>query len=149
MIYLRRLALAPTVLLFWGLAPADPPQRCVASLQDLRVLVGDSAFPLRWEETSMTDGKPLVLTLEEREGALFLEFVKTREGLWAQGPAKVCAGNEGLQARIGRISFGPAAHWILRRSAGQDRTFALSRQGPRMLQVATLGWAGTFQPRPD
>ncbi len=45
----------------------------------------------------MGDGKPLVVSILERNGALFLEFIKTREGLWAQSEGRICrARSEGV-----------------------------------------------------
>jgi hypothetical protein len=102
---------------------------------------------LRWEETSMTDGKPLVVSIMERDGVLFLEFWKTREGLWAEGGAVICRSGAGLEARIGRLRMGPAAHWILRHSMGHANTFVLSRQATGQLQIATPGWKGDFLPK--
>jgi hypothetical protein len=125
--------------------------RCCAGTTALRgfagglsLLAGDTTFPLRWEEISMTDGKPLIVSITQKDGLLFLEFVKTGEGLWAEGAAFICKAGAGLEARIGQIRMGPAAHWILRRSMGQGRTFAMSRQGSEQLVIATLGWRGVF-----
>ncbi len=97
----------------------------------------------------MTDGKPLVVSIMEKDGVLFLEFMKTQEGLWAEGAAVICQAGAGLEARIGRIRMGPAAHWILRRAMGDGGTFVLSRQGNAQLQIATPGWKGAFSPKQD
>lgn len=112
-------------------------------------LTGDPSFPLRWEETSMTDGKPLVVSITEKDGALFLAFNKTQEGLWAEGAAVICRAGAGLEARIGRVRMGPAAHWLLRQSMGHGTTFVLSRQMAGPLHIATPGWKGDFLPRPN
>ncbi|ROZ76999.1 hypothetical protein [Ramlibacter sp. WS9] len=129
-------------------AAADP-QNCTRTLEGLAILAGDSPFPLRWEETSMTDGKPLVVSITEKDGALFLAFNKTHEGLWAEGPAVVCRMGAALEARIGRIRIGPAAHWILRQSMAGGSTFALSRRSAGQLQIATPGWKGDFAAKPN
>jgi hypothetical protein len=127
-------------------AAAFEPQHCAASLEGLGRLAGDPPLPLRWEETSMTDGKPLIVSILEKDGSLFLEFMKTREGLWAEGAAVICKKRAGLEAHIIQIRMGPAAHWILRLSEGQGRTFAISRQSTGQLQIATPGWSGVFLP---
>jgi len=124
---------------------------CATSIDELRRLAGDASFALKWDETSMTDDKPLVVTLSERDGALFLAFNKTHEGLWAEGRVDVCASssaNTDLEARIakGRIRVGPAAHWLLRQSLGQGATFALRKLGSGQLRIATPGWSGVFSP---
>jgi hypothetical protein len=127
------------------------PSGCAATIEDLRTLAADAAFPLRWEETSMTDGKPLVVSITERDGTLFLEILKTREGLWAEGTAVICKSAADLEARMkqGRLRVGPAAHWILRHSITHGGTFVLSRLGTGQLRISTPGWQGAFSPRRD
>ena len=136
------------LLCLWRPAAADP-QNCTRTLEGLAVLAGDPPFPLRLEETSMTDGKPLVVSITEKDGALFLAFNKTHEGLWAEGPAVICRTATALEARIGRIRVGPAAHWILRQSMAGGSTFALSRRSAGQLQIATPGWKGDFVAKPN
>lgn len=46
-----------------GVCHASP---CAATISDLRGLLADQAFPLKWRETTMDDGKPLVLSILER-----------------------------------------------------------------------------------
>lgn len=137
------------MLLCLALRPvAAQPRDCVSSLEGLAQLAGEP-FPLRWEETSMTDGKPLVVSILEKDGSLFMEFLKTREGLWAEGTAVICAGAGRLEARISRVRLGPAAHWLLRQSIGRGATFTLSRLAMGQLRIATPGWQGVFTPRRD
>jgi len=144
-----RFLLALTLLCFSsGGAAAEPPQ-CAASLEGMHRLVGETSFPLRWEEASMTDGKPLVVSILERDGSLFMEFLKTREGLWAEGTVVICTAGAGLEARISRVRLGPAAHWLVRQAIGQGATFALSRLATGQLRIATPGWHGVFFPRRD
>ena len=97
----------------------------------------------------MTDGKALTVSIMERDAALFLEFKKAQEGLWAEGSAVVCLTHEGLEARIGRMRTGPAAHWLIRQSmSGQSRVFALGWQDSGELRIKTAGWRGVFLPKP-
>ena len=56
-------------------------QTCAATISELRMMLGDQNFPLMWAETTMTDGKPLVMSIFEKNGSLLLEFIKTKEGL--------------------------------------------------------------------
>ena len=128
-------------------AALEPPG-CAATIGDLRTLADDPSFPLRWEETSMTDGKPLIVSIMEKDGSIFLEFVKTGEGLWAAGTAVICKSNTDLEARMrkGRIHLGPAAHWILRHAIGQGGTFFLTRLATGQLRIATPEWHGAFAP---
>jgi hypothetical protein len=122
---------------------------CAATIAELRNITGDASFPLRWEEGSMTDGKPLIVSITERDGSIFLAFVKSQEGLWAEGTALICKSSADLEARMtkGRIHLGPAAHWILRHSIGHGGTFLLSRLPTGELRIATPGWHGAFLPR--
>lgn len=131
-----------------GAAAATP---CATTVDELKGIAHDASFPLRWQETSMSDGKPLVVAIAEREDMLFLEFIKTQEGLWAQGQAKICGSGARFEARLrrGGLRLGPAAHWILRHSIGQGATFVLSRQPGGQLRIATPGWSGLFVPLHD
>lgn len=99
----------------------------------------------------MSDGKPLIVSIMEREGSITLEFFKTREGLWAEGDVVICRSDANLEARMkkGRIRLGPAAHWIVRQSVGQGGTFLLSRLATGQLRIATPGWHGAFSPMRD
>ncbi|HSV36849.1 MAG TPA: hypothetical protein VLI46_14905 [Ramlibacter sp.] len=141
--------MASILLCLPGRAGALEPHQCAASLESLKVLAADASFPLRWEEASMSDGKPLIISILEKDGLLFLEFVKTREGLWAEGAATICRGSAGLEVRFGHLRMGPAAHWILRLSEGRERIFGMSRQARGHLQLATPGWSGAFVPKPN
>lgn len=145
----RRVLEFVALVVFPLASAAFEPPRCAATIADLRALAADASFPLRWEETSMTDGKPLVVSIMEKDGSILLEFVKTGEGLWAQGTAAICQSNADLEARMkpGRVRLGPAAHWILRHSIGQGGTFVLSRLATGQLSIATPGWQGVFSPR--
>jgi hypothetical protein len=124
-------------------------QACAETISELRVLAGDQAFPLRWEETTMDDSKPLVVTILERKGSLLLEFVKTDEGLWLESAGVICRTGADLEARssAGQIRLGPAANWVLRYAAGSGRTFRLTKIGVEQLRIATGGWSGIFSPK--
>ena len=150
---------SPTSLLLVALAALAPqlpaaatePARCAATFDELRSMAGDPNFAARWEETSMSDGKPLVVSIKDQGGSLFLEFVKLREGVWAEGPAQICAAAIGLEATIGRsrIHIGPAAHWLVRQSLGAGATFTLRRLATGQLRIAAPGWSGVFLPLRD
>ena len=133
----------------WAAGAPEPPA-CASTLDGLHALVGDGGFALRWEETSMRDGKPLVVTIGERQGSLFLEFVKTREGLWAESDGLICKAGAGLETRFGagQVRLGPAAHWVLRIALKQGGKFTLTPTGPNQLLIATTGWSGVFAARP-
>ena len=72
----------PLLLSLNGEAHASPT--CAATVGELGVMLGNHIFPLQWEETTMDDGKPLVMSIVENNGSLFMEFTKTGEGLWAE-----------------------------------------------------------------
>lgn len=147
--FARPRSVLPAAALLLSLAAAGAAAApCAATIGELKALAGDASFPLRWQETSMSDGKPLVVAIAEREDMLFLEFIKTREGLWAEGQAKVCGSGARFEARLrrGGVRLGPAAHWILRQSLGQGATFVLSRLPGGQLSIATPGWSGLFEP---
>jgi len=96
----------------------------------------------------MDDGKPLMVSIHEKEGVLFVEFIKTREGLWAESFGVICKTDVGLEIRFTgeQIHFGPAASWVLRYALGNGGKFTLTRLGPKRLRIATTGWTGIFNP---
>ena len=141
------------VLIFLALAlcidgEAHELQACAATISELKVLVGDQLFPLKWAETTMTDQKPLVVSILEMNGTLVLEFTKTREGLWAESSGVICS--RGADLQIGftaeQIRVGPAANWFLRRALGNGGKFMLTKLGAGQLRIATGGWSGIFSP---
>jgi hypothetical protein len=141
-----RAALAALVLLL--AVPAAWASPCASTIADLRALVDDPAFPLAWEETSMRDARPLLATLDERGGRLFISFVKTSEGLWAEGVARICRSGGALEATFahGELRVGPAAGWLLRRGLENGAGITLKRVAPQELRIGTLGWSGSFAP---
>ena len=107
--------------------PCHAAAPCAATLRELRALFADPAFPLAWRETGMDDGKPLLLSIGERDGALFVAFVKSGEGLWAEGATVVCRNGNDFDVQVGSRS-----------------SFTLTRVGTDQLLVATLLWTGKF-----
>lgn len=128
-------------------AQASAPA-CAASVDSLRALLGEPQWPLAWDETTMRDGRPLQVSLNDRAGRLHIAFVKTGEGLWAEGEAVVCRGPEGTEARFGPggLRVTPAANWLLRLSFQGSGTVGLHVAGPRLLRITAPGWRGDFAP---
>jgi hypothetical protein len=122
---------------------------CASSIAEVKALLGDPDFPLRWEETSMDDGKPLLVSIVQSQDGVHLEFFKSRVGLWAESSGVICRANQGFEIRFSaaQIRFGPAASWLLRLALGRGGRFTLNQNGPAQLQIATTGWAGTFVPK--
>lgn len=134
-----------------GLALASAAQahaHCATSVAQLRTMLKDQDFPLSWEETGMRDARPLMVTLDDRQGALFISFVKTGEGLLAEGPARVCRDEERIEARFLRetLQLGAAASWMLRNALQAGAAVSLHRVGPGRLRIGTFGWNGDFVP---
>jgi hypothetical protein len=119
---------------------------CVTSINELRNVLGDQRATLQWEEIGMNDGKPLVVSIFESKGVLVLEFVKTRDGLWAEGTGAVCSSGADLEINFGKdqLRMGPASGWLLRSLLGQGGKFTLTRLAADQLRVATSGWSGIF-----
>ena len=137
-------------LLLCAAARAQQEPVCATTLAGLRTLLNEPQFALNWRETSMDDGKPLLVSIQEREGALSLEFVKTGEGLWAQSSGALCRTDKGLEIRFSaqQIKLGPAANWMLRLALGNGGKFTLTRPAPTRLHIATTGWSGLFAAQP-
>ena len=123
---------------------------CVPTISELRTLLADRRDSLQWVETTMDDGKPLVVSIVERRGTLVLEFIKTNEGLWAEGTGAVCGAGANFELSFakGQIRMGPASGWLLRSLLGQGGKFTMTRMGADQLRIATSGWSGTFVPTP-
>lgn len=141
------------LLILFALSPfchcqAQEPKTCAATINELRVVVGDQLFPLKWVETSMTDDKPLVVSILESNGTLLLQFIKTGEGLWAESSGVICSEGATLQISFTaeQIRIGPSAHWFLRRALGQGGKFTLTKFESGQLRIATSGWSGMFLP---
>lgn len=123
-------------------------QTCSATVSELGIMFGNQAFPLKWEETTMDDGKPLVMSIIENSGSLLLEFTKTGEGLWAESLGVICKTGTDFEARFSgkQIRLGPVANWILRHALRNGGKFTLTKLGPDQLRIATSSWSGTFSP---
>ena len=127
---------------------AHAAQTCAATVGELGAMLGEQTLPLKWEETTMDDGKPLVMSIVENNGSLVLEFTKTGEGLWAESPGVICKAGADVEARFSgkQIRLGPAASWILRYALRNGGKFTLTRLGADQLRIATSSWSGVFSP---
>ncbi|MBT9540854.1 hypothetical protein [Thiobacillus sp.] len=136
----------PLLLALNGETQAAPT--CAATVGELGVMLGNQIFPLKWEETSMDDGKPLVMSIVENNGSLFMEFTKTGEGLWAESRGVICKTGTDFEARFTgeQIRLGPAAGWILRQALKNGGKFKLTKLGSDQLRIATSSWSGIFSP---
>jgi hypothetical protein len=136
------------LLVFAAGGTAAAPQRCAATIPELASLIGEPAFALKWTETTMGDGKPLVVSISERQGMLALEFTKTREGLWAESTGVICPSEGDLEIVFSReqVRLGPAANWLMRQTLRHGGTFRISRTATDQLRIATVGWSGHFVP---
>ena len=137
----------PALVSFSSAAHESPT--CVATISELRALLGSQTFPLNWEETTMGDGKPLIVSILERNGALLIEFFKTTEGLWAEVVGVVCKAGIDFEVRFNadQLRLGPSAGWPMRLAMRNGGRFSLSTVGSDQLRIATSGWSGTFSPR--
>lgn len=95
----------------------------------------------------MTDGKPLVLRIAPDGSGLRLSFVKSGEGLWAEGPVRICRRAARVQAEVGAAEWrlGPAAGWVMRQLLSAGAVFELELHGNGRLRVVTAGWSGDFE----
>lgn len=126
---------------------------CASTMEELRRLLNDPNFEPRWIETGMNDGKPLLVEITDSKQGLFMTFVKTREGLWAKGVAKICQNGKSLSANITKenITVGDAAPWIMKSALEDGEEFILNYR-PRNLEISTtgiFGWSSSFVPNPQ
>ena len=96
----------------------------------------------------MDDGKPLVVSIIERNGALSLEFMKTGEGAWAEVSGVICKAGGDLEVRTTKeqVSVGPAANWMLSLALANGGVFTMHRHVSNQWQIQTRGWSGRFVP---
>lgn len=127
---------------------AQAPEKCVSTMVELKELLEDQAFSMKWEETTMDDAKPLLVSIVERNGALSVAFVKSTKGLWADISGVICKTDKDLEIRFTaeQIRFGPAASWVLRYALSKGGKFTLTRIDAKQMRVATTGWSGIFVP---
>lgn len=94
----------------------------------------------------MSDARPLIVSLGDRQGALFISFEKTGEGLLAEGRAQVCDRDGTIEARFERktLQLGAAASWMLKGALRAGAAVTLQRTAPGKLRIGTLGWNGEF-----
>lgn len=146
---MRRSCIAFFLLLISINVHADDVSGCASSIGELRTLVGDPLFSRRWVEVSMDDGKPLVVSIIERNGKLLLEFIKTGEGMWAEISGVICKSGGGFEVRLSKeqVVLGPAANWMLSLAIADGGVFVLRRHLANQLQIETRGWRGRFIPR--
>jgi hypothetical protein len=106
-----------------------------------------------WMETTQDDGKPLFIQLKEDKTKIYLIFNKTKEGLWAEGPAQLCKESASIvHAKIDKahIKLGESLPKIIRwgfSAFGAD--FKLKPTGSEKqptLEISTSGWSGSFVP---
>ncbi len=133
--------------LFFLLSAQLHAKTCATDLKSFRSLFSDENFPLIWNETTADDGKPLVVKITEQKNQLFLQFVKTKEGLWAEGTADICK-DEDIVASISKeqIKLGKAAHWVIKMSMSGGAKFKLRLIKKDVLKISTIGWSGEFSP---
>ena len=140
----------PTLLvaLILVAVPTWVSARCADNVAQLRSLLTDPAFPLTWEETGMSDGRPLIVTIDDRSGSLFISFAKAGTGLMAEGPARICQEEQRLNARFALegLQLGPAAHWLLRTGLRAGSAVSLHRRAAAQLRIGAAGWSGDFVP---
>jgi hypothetical protein len=94
----------------------------------------------------MDDGKPLRVSILEKNGALNVEFIKTNVGIWAESFGTICKSGAEIEIRFTKdqIRFGSAANWVLRYALKNGGKFTLTKLGSEQLRIATTGWSGTF-----
>ena len=135
-------------LAFLLTSPCDAAPACAATVSELGSLMGEPSLPQEWQETTMDDGKPLVMSIVESDGSILLGFTKTGEGLWAESFGVICKSGSAFEARFSanQIRLGPAAGWMLRQLLKKGGKFTLTKLASNQLRIATRGWSGEFSP---
>jgi hypothetical protein len=125
---------------------AQDLSKCATSIGELKILLDDQSFPLKWIETTMDDGKPLQVSILEKSGILNVEFRKASAGLWAESSGAICKIGSEIEIRFTKdqIRFGSAANWALRYALRNGGKFSVAKINASQLRLATTGWSGDF-----
>jgi hypothetical protein len=120
--------------------------KCATSISELKILLDDQSFPLKWIETTMDDGKPLRVSILEKNGILNVEFIKTDVGTWAESSGAICKKKSEIEIIFTKdqIQFGSAANWVSRFALRNGGKFSMTKIGVNQLRLATTGWSGIF-----
>lgn len=142
----HHVCLAAALLLLPAVSHAQS-ERCARGFAEAGALLGRLQFARAWREVTMDDGKPLTLQISGEGPELRLSFIKAGEGLWAEGPVRVCRRAARVFAEIAgpQLRVGPAAGWAMRQLLAGGATFELAVRDNGQLRVALRGWSGDFE----
>lgn len=119
---------------------------CAYDLNSLSSVFDVSGFSTRWTEVGASDGQPLLLTISQGDGSLFLQFVKSGQGTWVAGEASICGGGGSATATISadQVTVNNLP-WAVKLVMGDGASFNL-RVTPdgRQLSISGGGWTGRF-----
>ena len=118
-------------------------QDCATNLAQLRSLVGNNAFPLKWTESG--DKNPFLLQISEKNNLLNLRLT-TKDGEWAAMDTRVCKKNsEKFVAEVAKVVWGPAAPEYAKGRSVKEVGISLPYHSVMKVSISIF-WSGEFSP---
>lgn len=119
-------------------------QDCATNAQQLKLLVGNSDFPMVWTESG--DKNPFLLQITEKNNLLNLRLT-TKDGEWAQMDTRVCKKSATkFVAEVQKVIWGPAAPEIARGRSVKEVGINLPYHSVLKVSISIF-WSGEFQPK--
>lgn len=114
---------------------------CASNMEEVRDLVGNSAFSRSWKEDSKN---PLDLNIKDGKNELILELTKTK-GDWATAYAVFCKDGKNYVAKVRKIVWGDAAPGLARGREIKSMKIKLPYQSEMKVSVSIATF--TFNPK--
>jgi hypothetical protein len=140
-------------LIFSVIFQVSASEVCSDDFSAVAEYLGTNHQALVWMETTQDDGKPLFIHLKDENSKVYLVFNKSKEGPWAEGPAKLCRAEGSLvNAKISKqnVKLGSALPTLIRwgfSAAGANfRLLPMGTKEKPELKISTVGWGGVFVP---
>lgn len=118
-------------------------QECATNAKELKLLVGNSDFPMSWTESG--DKNPFLLQISEKNKLLNLRLT-TKDGEWAQMDTRICKKSATkFIAEVQKVIWGPAAPEFAKGRSVKEVAFNLPYQSVLKVSISIF-WSGEFQP---
>lgn len=110
-------------------------QECATDLASLRKLVGNADISLNWTERNKAP--PLKLKVGQSSGRLTLNLTKGG-AKWADVTGSICKKGNNYVAKVGSMTWGPAAPGLVKGSSIKELNIKLPYQSELHVSVAVF-----------
>lgn len=108
---------------------------CLKSLKEFKA----AQVHTRWTETTMDDGKPLIITVQDGDGATKFTAVKAGE-IWLNGD--VCISKDGKRLTLKNTKATSNVPFLARQALPSQQTGEIKNGS---VHLGGIAWSGTFQ----